>query len=147
MQTFLPYSIYNLCVRCLDYRRLGKQRVECIQILKTNLGLTTSKAWKNHPAVLMWKNNLYNLCEYSIIICKEWIKRGYKDNCLKQILNLKTMVNEDKNSKPFWLGNLDFHLSHQSNLLRKKPEYYGKYFPGIPNNLPYIWPVRKELNV
>ena len=41
---------------------------------------------------------------------------------------------------PKWLGDESFHLSHQSNLLRKKPEHYGQFFMGIPNNLPYVWP-------
>ena len=34
MQTFLPYKDIQKSVKCLDYRRLGKQRVEAMQILK-----------------------------------------------------------------------------------------------------------------
>lgn len=34
MQTFLPYPSFDLCARVLDDKRLGKQRVECLQILK-----------------------------------------------------------------------------------------------------------------
>jgi hypothetical protein len=33
VQTFLPYSDYATSARVLDYRRLGKQRVETKQIL------------------------------------------------------------------------------------------------------------------
>lgn len=34
MQTFLPYPDFSASARVLDDKRLGKQRVECLQILK-----------------------------------------------------------------------------------------------------------------
>jgi len=34
MQTFLPYASFAKSAACLDNRRLGKQRVEAMQILK-----------------------------------------------------------------------------------------------------------------
>jgi hypothetical protein len=43
---------------------------------------------------------------------------------------------------PKWLGNESFHLSHQSNLLRKNPDHYSQFFMGIPNDLPYVWPTK-----
>ena len=45
MQTFLPYPSMGQSVRCLDYRRLGKQRVEALQILNALDG--KSKGWTN----------------------------------------------------------------------------------------------------
>lgn len=45
---------------------------------------------------------------------------------------------------PPWLGDEAFHRSHQSNLLRKLPEHYGPLFPGVPDDLPYVWPQPKE---
>ena len=33
MQTFLPYPNFADSLDCLDYRRLGKQRVEAFQII------------------------------------------------------------------------------------------------------------------
>ena len=47
MQTFLPYSSFDLTMECLDYRRLGKQRVEAFQILRALRGETDG--WTNHP--------------------------------------------------------------------------------------------------
>ena len=53
MQTFLPYSSFTQSAQALDYRRLGKQRVEAKQLI---LALTQPKyGWKNHPAA---KNSL-----------------------------------------------------------------------------------------
>ena len=34
MQTFLPYPDFAKSAMCLDNKRLGKQRIECLQILK-----------------------------------------------------------------------------------------------------------------
>jgi len=35
----------------------------------------------------------------------------------------------------------EFTLSHQSNLLRKDPEFYRPVFgPDVPDDLPYVWP-------
>jgi len=53
MQTFLPYVNFAESAKCLDYRRLGKQRVEAKQILDVLNGKTT--AWQNHPCVKAWK--------------------------------------------------------------------------------------------
>jgi hypothetical protein len=45
---------------------------------------------------------------------------------------------------PPWLGDSALHRSHQSALLRKDPELYRPWFPGVPDDLPYVWPVRSE---
>ncbi len=52
MQTFLPDPDFTVSAQLLDTRRLGKQRVEALQVLRA---LTReSYGWKSHPAVLMW---------------------------------------------------------------------------------------------
>jgi hypothetical protein len=53
LQTFLPYLDFVACARVLDSRRLGKQRVEALQILRALL--VPEYGWRHHPAVLMWK--------------------------------------------------------------------------------------------
>lgn len=132
MQTFLPFSNFKKSAKVLDNRRLGKQRVEAFQILKS---LTEpSYGWKNHPTVKMWKGYEGTLVEYGITICEEWISRGFKDTMLERF---KTYNLENKQLPPF-IGNKYFHLSHQSNLVRKN-ENYCKYFGNIPNDLEYIW--------
>ena len=134
MQTFLPYPDFTKTAKCLDYRRLGKQRVEARQIITILEGNAKSNAWRRHPVVLMWHGYIEALQEYFNIISLEWIARGYKHN-----MGLYPI--EDWPAMPPWLGNDEFHRSHQSNLLRKSPEHYGKLFPDVPADLPYIWPV------
>ena len=136
MQTFLPYKDYNQTARCLDYRRLGKQRIECKQILNALAGY--SKGWTRHPATLMWKGYESELCQYGISICKEWIARSYKDQQLDWFI--KENENYPTIGKPTWLGSIDFHHSHRSNLLRKDFIFYNKYNWNVPNDMEYVWP-------
>lgn len=145
MQTFLPYDDYERSARVLDSQRLGKQRVEVVQILNALFGL--SQGWRNHPATLMWRGYEPQLCEYGLTICDEWIDRGYRDTCKPMIedhLDTATQPDDYTLDKPYWFGDETFHLSHQSNLLRKDPARYAGYFPGVPNNLPYYWPKRED---
>src|SRR3954467_500955 len=53
MQTFLPVADFAGSARLLDTPRLGKQRVETLQILRA-IELP-DYGWANHPAVLMWR--------------------------------------------------------------------------------------------
>jgi hypothetical protein len=138
MQTFLPYESFYRSAEILDARRLGKQRVEALQILQA-LSAETS-GWRNHPAVRMWKGYEGSLADYGIAICRVWKNRGHEDNCcgkLEDYLKKYNYVFEH----PHWLGNPYFHLSHQSNLIRKDSKHYGPLFPGVQDNLPYIWPI------
>ena len=53
MQTFLPVADFEDGARLLDSPRLGKQRVETLQILRA-LELP-DYGWASHPAVRMWR--------------------------------------------------------------------------------------------
>ena len=138
MQTFLPYESFTESARVLDYRRCGKQRVEAMQLLQALAG--DSKGWANHPAARMWRGYEHTLGAYALIMCKEWIERGYKDTCTEKILALMDRFPKNENV-PSFLGDEAFHASHRSNLLRKDPVYYGKFNWSETNDMPYIWPV------
>lgn len=134
MQTFLPFRSFKDSAISLDYKRLGKQRVEAYQITRVLAGLT--KGWRNHPAVLMWAGYEPALYEYGRAICLEWRERGFIDNMLERFPIEPITL-------PSWLGDSRLHLSHQSNLIRKYPEHYRQHFPKVEDNLPYFW-VTKE---
>ena len=60
MQTFLPYANFKESASVLDWRRLGKQRVEGMQIINAISGVPRKdgkpyKGWTNHPCSIMWK--------------------------------------------------------------------------------------------
>ena len=66
MQTFLPYSDFRDSVACLDYKRLGKQRVEAMQ---TYNQITKGKGgYPYHPVNKMWQDypNEYNCTLVSV---------------------------------------------------------------------------------
>ena len=131
MQTFLPYDDFKRTVQCLDYRRLGKQRVEAFQILKILNGETNR--WKNHPAVLMWEGHEIALAFYMNHCIEEWVRRGY-NNTMKYAIIVADVV------YPNWFGDDAFHASHRSNLLRKNLDYYSQFGWLEKDDLPYIWP-------
>jgi len=135
MQTFLPYADFTRSARCLDYRRLGKQRVEALQILRALRG--KSRGWRNHPAVRMWRGHDGALIDYALAICAEWSARGYRDSVARKLRRFHPR----SHARPAWLGGRTFHASHRSNLLRKDQEYYGRFGWSEPSNLEYVWPV------
>ena len=131
MQTFLPYPNFADSLDCLDYRRLGKQRVEAYQIVNALEG--KCKGLVNHPATKMWADNIDALNLYCNTAINKWIMRGYKNT-------MKTYDVSAYVDMPSWLGDLDLHASHKSNLLRKDPEFYGQYGWNEPHDLDYVWP-------
>ena len=135
MQTFLPYSDFQKSVEILDYRRLGKQRVETFQVFNILLERTATKGWVNHPVTKMWRGFEEALKLYQNITITEWIKRGYKNT-----MQFETIEDMQRITLPHWFGNKDFHRSHRSNLLRKDFEYYSQHFDE-PSDLEYYWPV------
>jgi hypothetical protein len=135
MQTFLPYPDFEKSAACLDYKRLGKQRVEAYQIINVLVSNKTEGGWVNHPAVRMWRGHIAALQQYYNTIVTEWISRGYKNNMRLYSISIPDV------RYPLWLGDEKFHASHRSNLLRKFPEHYGKFGWKESSNLPYIWPV------
>ena len=135
MQTFLPYANFMDSAKCLDYKRLGKQRVEALQIYKIVSGKRRNGGWINHPAVLMWQGYKDALANYHNIIIEEWIQRGYQ-NTMNHIDSKKQY------EKPEWLGSEKLHKSHRSNLLRKDFNFYKQYDWKETTTLEYFWPKR-----
>lgn len=136
MQTFVPYGAdFRATAEALDYRRLGKQRVETWQILNTLTG--ASSGWRNHPAVKMWDGHAEALAYYGATMCIEWARRGYTDNMLARFLPLM----QPACLLPSWIDREDVMLSHRSNLIRKDAAYYGPMWPSLSADMPYVWPV------
>jgi hypothetical protein len=136
MQTFLPYPDFQQSAACLDYKRLGKQRVEGLQIWNIVSGKRSTGGWINHPAVMMWRDYPDTLALYTNIMIDEWKHRGYNNTMEHLPVNNLTIVFPD------WIGNDTVHASHRSNLLRKDADFYSQYNWSEPNNLPYVWSVK-----
>ena len=133
MQTFLPYSSINKSLEVLDWRRLGKQRVEAKQILNVLLGRTKTKGWVNHPATKMWKGYENALKQYLNECIDHWVSRGYNNNMKKEVIEGDIVY-------PHWLGDDSFHSTHRSNLLRKDKDFYSQYMWTESDDMEYYWP-------
>lgn len=150
MQTFLPYPDFERSARALDRKRLGKQRVETIQVIRA---LTwPGYGWSNHPAALMWRGFEEALGRYGITCCEVWTELGFGDTCALTMTTDLRAAGVDRlrtqselaaaNALPDWLGDDAVHRSHRSALVRKDPEHYRPLFPDVADDLPYVWPVR-----
>jgi hypothetical protein len=149
VQTFLPFYDFADSAASLDPRRLGKQRVEALQVLR---GLTVpGYGWRRHPAVRMWAGYEEALVGYGLQVCRTWCAAGRADTCAGSLLRDFTTRVRDAPVRPQqelaragelppWLGDPAFHRSHRSALLRKDPAFYRERFPGVPEDLPYVWP-------
>ncbi|MGW5345663.1 MSMEG_6728 family protein [Streptomyces sp. HUAS TT3] len=149
MQTFLPFPGFLESATVLDPRRLGKQRVEALQVLR---GLTLpGYGWRHHPAVRMWVGYEEALVRYGLDVCSVWTAGGRADSCAASLtagfraVRPRAVVRDQRRlaadgELPPWLGDPAFHRSHQSALLRKAPEFYRRHFPGVPEGLPYARP-------
>lgn len=165
MQTFLPFADFIETAKVLDYKRLGNQRLEARQILDTlqliksgdiyviKNGKKRVRGWVNHPAVRMWEGHEQSLKIYYNCILSEWERRGFKNTMPyfdpQQYADAKdnnglvwaTFINHEP--FPQWLGDEKLHASHRSNLLRKNKDFYSQYGWSEPDDLPYVWPVKK----
>ena len=152
MQTFLPYADFAASAAALDDRRLGKQRVETLQVLRALTRETYG--WKHHPAVKMWVGYEPALAAYGVAVCAEWVARGHADSCAATMVqDLATAGLPAPRPQghlpdvavPPWLGDERLHRSHQASLVRKDPAFYAPLFPGVDPELPYFWPSQQPI--
>jgi Pyrimidine dimer DNA glycosylase len=149
VQTFLPYPGFLRSAQALDQRRLGKQRVETLQVLR---GLTRPRyGWRHHPAVKMWAGYEEALVRYGLTVCAVWSATGLADTCAVTLgVDLATACGITHvrpqeelavaGELPPWLGDEPLHRSHRASLLRKDPAFYGPLFGEEPSDIPYVWP-------
>jgi hypothetical protein len=158
MQTFAPLPSMKKSIKILDNKRLGKQRVEAVQILIALLEIpkmdgSISKAWRWHPATAQWVGHEWALARYLALCCVEWKRRGFSDNlwpipltlwgkmeprkairvsALDSVKRIAVYVHRNgplttRQDSPPWWGYRPLHSSHRANLLRKDPDYYGRF--------------------
>ena len=133
MQTFLPYKDYEESAEALDNKRLNKQILEGYQILKILSGASESGAWRNHPAVLMWKRSENHLMKYIDHMVAEANARGIKTE--NNVANLQTLKSSFSSrwgdTQPIWSKpeHIDRVLTtHKANLYRKDPDLYPQFY-------------------
>lgn len=138
MQVFIPFASFSHSVAVLDRARLGKQRMECRQILAALRAARHERAvgWSKHPATLAWSGYESALALYMTFCVNEWVARGYNNTIVTPYdEEFKLRPGEDYHltqdardaTLPHWLGDEELHASHRAVLLRKDPEFYNQY--------------------
>jgi hypothetical protein len=149
MQTFLPVADFAHSARLLDSPRLGKQRVETLQVLRA-LELP-DYGWASHPVVRMWRGRTPGLVAYGLAMVRAWRERGFADTTetligefAPEVVGVPQAELAAAGALPSWVGDEAVHLSHRSNLIAKDPEFYRPRFTELfgpePDDLPYVWP-------
>lgn len=145
MMTFVVCADLVLNATFLDWQRLGKQRVEALQILDalararaqtTQQSPGPSKGWIAHPITQAWKGYENGLRYYLNCIITEWVRRGYTNNMPLQSVTSPVVL-------PWWISWDRLHFSHQAMLVRKLPSHYGPLFKSLDPiyfSHGYIWP-------
>ncbi len=124
MQTFLPFPDFVRSAAVLDPPRLGKQRVENVQILR---GLTVAgHGYRHHPAVKMWAGYEEALVRYGLIVASTWTETGRADTTA-------TTLSTD-------LAAACGITVVRDVSIRKDAAFYGPVFGDVPADLPYVWP-------
>lgn len=150
MNTFLPLPDFRFSAQVLDDRRLGKQRLEAMQIHRTlelrrrNPDALPTYGWEHHPAVKMWRGYEDALAHYGVAICLEWVGRGHEDNILGYFEPLyRLSLGEDPYDPPPWLGWEELHASHRAMLYLKDQQHYSQFvsdFEATNGSPKYEWP-------
>jgi hypothetical protein len=113
MQVFLPYPDTTKSLFCLNKQRLNKQAVEARQLISILEQNNPRAAWYNHPACIMFRDDLPFLINY-------YNSCLYLGSTVHGIRFSKLTLLENSESRlPSWLGDDRLHQSHRANLWRK----------------------------
>jgi hypothetical protein len=133
VQTFLPYASFQESAKELDSKRLNKQILECYQILKVLSSDDPKAAWRNHPAVKMWRGHEFALWNYVQAMIVEADIRGIKtDKNLSNLFELRQAKSDQWGSKnPDWMSDETLMkyvtTTHKANLFIKDQVLYPQF--------------------
>jgi len=142
MQTFLPFKDFHKSAQALDSKRLNKQILESYQILKVLSNNDPFAAWRNHPAVKMWRGHEGQLWLYTMAMVKEADIRGIKtDKNMQNLKDLKAVAgNSWGYSIPMWYRDpfvmTRLTTTHRANLYVKDPIYYVDFYSSLATTNP-----------
>lgn len=152
VNTFIVSSDIYESMETLDFKRLGKTRLEAKQIINV-LENELNGGWSKHPATLSFVGYIDALKAYYNICVQEWISRGYKNTMKLYDVDesrfsarffdkeTKEFSKKTKYSYPKFVSFEPYLLAHKAALFRKDNEYYKDFeVPEEYLERGYLWP-------
>lgn len=98
-----------------------------------------------------WAGYEEALVRRGLQVCRGWCEQGHQDGCAATPVADLAAARPGTVPRgrpdlaaarelPPWPGDEAFHLSHRSAPVRKDRATYTARFPGVPDDLPYVWP-------
>lgn len=151
---YMPYIKYQHTAASLSDDHLDNTIKTCIQIFRVFLG--ENRVLRGHPIYRMWKGHEMALLTFGGSLSSEWSRRmeamlGEADPERQIAFHSLAVQHGSKFSrrsvlKPSWLGDIDYHRSCRSELLRLDREHYGPQGWGeVPERMPQLFP-RSDTN-
>ena len=96
------------------------------------------------PLTMMWTGYEPALAAYAVAANAVLVRYGVTSGIRSlEIANTVQELRRDGDPMEFvsppWMEDIDFLMSHRSNLMRRWPESYS--FPRNPKDMPYLWPI------
>ena len=135
MQTFLVTRDFDKSMSYIDNSRLNKNYLEGRQLLnimvQKRIGHTKG-GWFNHPAGLMWENDVYLFLKYLISNKRELDRRGIENaKNTEAIAAMAWHFQDDEHTLPWWYTDVvEFEkitCAMRASLYRKDPTLYSEF--------------------
>lgn len=141
IQTWLPVPEFAESIRVLNAEHLAVQRLSVLEVIEWIHTIDPEDSrlpddyvvsdLDGHPILDMWKGYELQLIELGLMTCDEWAHRhGKRDPLHQAIANHLEWATTDEADfrKPDWFGDVEFHLGHQAELLRRDRDWYSAHF-------------------
>jgi len=144
MLVILPYANVTDSLRILCNDDLIDQIRQCeiiLQILAEpntdESKLLVHKMWRGYESAVLW---------HTIQACQEFDLRAPQWQRRTLAVTRRSWLRAQKAGwrlpplMPRWFGYRLVHMSHQSHLIRHRPDTYARHWPDVPLDMPLLWP-------
>lgn len=147
MKLYLPHPDLARSARCFDDETLEHQITNAVMVVHA---LVDASQKSKLLCVGMWRGYSGFLLMYLRKLCTEaGLRRGWTGDAtspddnpyIEAYVRLSNAFLSLAPLAPKWYGLARLHRSHQSELIKNDPYWYGQQFPTTPLDMPYLWPV------
>ena len=140
---WLPYANVTNSVQALSDDDLIEQIRQCELLVQM---LAEEATDSRLLVVQMWRGYETCVVTYLLQACQEFDRRAPRWKHLTLALVRRVWLRAEgvgwPRGKPMprWFGSRLVHMSHQSQLMRRRPTHYARQWPTVPLDMPLLWP-------